>query len=395
MINKGGERRVSNDLKLIGAREQSTPSGAPPPTSDILRLSKVSCWRGENKTSTLHEVSLSVRSGEWVALIGASGSGKTTTLRVIAGFEERCVGHIHIGDQLVMSEEKMIPPERRGVGFVFQEYALFPHLTVKRNIEFGLASLKRQVRETRIREMLEAVDLMGLESRYPHQLSGGQQQRVALARALAPRPSLLLLDEPFSHLDSQLRTSLRDRLMTQLRALGVTVIWVTHDQREALSISDRVIVMDAGRVVANDSPRALYLHPPSPFIASFLGEIDWVEGDVRSGVLVSSLGQFTEPDLEDGEYMIGVRPHLWGLTLRDSTPKPREPQRSARIESVIFEGPSLRLQVRLEGISSDLSLSQRGEQSTVINIVVLGESEWKVGDLIWIEYIGVLITFSI
>ena len=221
--------------------------------------------------------SLTIESGELVALVGPSGCGKTTTLRLIAGFERPGVGSIRLDGR----DLTPLPPEARRVGIVFQNYALFPHMNVFQNIAYGLKFVKRPVRvKERVREMLELVDLVGLGDRKPAELSAGQQQRVALARALAPEPHVLLLDEPLSALDVQLRVRLRLEIRRLQRRLGITTLYVTHDQEEALAIADRVAVMHRGRVEQIGTPRAVYHEPASLFVARFIGRGNLLAGQV-------------------------------------------------------------------------------------------------------------------
>jgi putative spermidine/putrescine transport system ATP-binding protein len=213
--------------------------------------------------------SLEIADGEFFSLLGPSGCGKTTTLRLVAGIVEADAGRIAIGERDVTA----VPPHRRNVGMVFQTFALFPHLTVAENVAFGLdgRGLSRDEVGRRIQESLELVALHGLDGRYPHQLSGGQQQRVAMARAIAYRPDVLLLDEPFSSLDVKLRTALRADMRQLQRALALTTIFVTHDQQEALALSDRLAVMQAGRIEQIGTPEAIYDAPATAFAADFVG----------------------------------------------------------------------------------------------------------------------------
>jgi iron(III) transport system ATP-binding protein len=239
----------------------------------------------------IRSVSLAVEKGMLVTLLGPSGSGKTTILRLIAGFERASAGEIMLAGQRVSGEGGWVPPERRGVGMVFQDYALFPHLTVERNVGFGYAGRDKQAR---IREMLDLVDLAGYEGRYPHELSGGQQQRVALARALARRPVVVLLDEPFSNLDAALRVHMRLELRRILQAAGATAIFVSHDQADALAISDRIVVLKDGAIQQVGSPREIYQSPSNRFVASFVGQSYLLEGVVApdTGAVVTALGTF-------------------------------------------------------------------------------------------------------
>ncbi len=226
----------------------------------------------------LDNVSLSINHGELFTILGPSGCGKTTTLRIIAGFEVPDHGRIYFDDVDVTG----LPAYERRVGMVFQSYALWPHMTVFENIAYGLRimGLSRSEVRRRVREVLELVKLEGLESRYPHQLSGGQQQRVALARALVVEPKVLLLDEPLSNLDAKLRVEMRDELKALQRRLGITTIYVTHDQEEAMTLSDRLAVMNAGKIYQVGTPMEVYYRPKSLFVAEFVGKSSVIEGEV-------------------------------------------------------------------------------------------------------------------
>ncbi len=241
-------------------------------------------------TETVVEgLSLSVREGEILTLLGPSGCGKTTTLRLIAGLERPDGGDVRING-VAMSGESFVPPEDRGVGVVFQEFALFPHLTARENVAFGLKDRPDDQVETRVDELLELVDLAGQGDSYPDQLSGGQQQRIALARSLAPEPDILLLDEPFSNLDVDLRVEMREEVRDIIKRTGVTAVSVTHDQEEALSISDRVAVMTDGRIEQVGDPETVFQHPESRFVAAFLGYASFVPGYVSGDVVETDLG---------------------------------------------------------------------------------------------------------
>ena len=233
-------------------------------------------------------LNLVVESGKILALLGPSGCGKTTTLRLIAGFEQPDEGEIAIGGRVVSSRSGFLPPEKRRIGMVFQEGALFPHLTVEQNVGYGLR--KDPDRPRRVAEALDLVGLSEMRRRMPHELSGGQQQRVALARALAPRPDILLLDEPFSNLDAKLRDQLQHDVVAILHASGVTALFVTHDQRAALSVGDEVAVMNEGRLEQTGSPAAVFHSPESRFVAQFIGAVDFIPVGVKEGVLTSELG---------------------------------------------------------------------------------------------------------
>lgn len=217
-------------------------------------------------------LSMSVARGSISCLLGPSGCGKTTVLRCVAGFESIEQGEILINESRVSSPEAVVPPERRRIGMVFQEYALFPHLSVAANVAFGLHQMPKAERELRVTELVEAVGLGGLESKFPHELSGGQQQRVALARSLAPRPHLLLLDEPFSNLDVDLRERLSLEVREIIKANRATAVLVTHDQHEAFAMADEIGIMHEGRIVQWDSAYNLYHRPASRFVADFVGQ---------------------------------------------------------------------------------------------------------------------------
>lgn len=247
---------------------------------------------GVRKSFGAHEVltglDLEVAEGSLTAILGPSGSGKTTLLRIVAGFERADGGSVAIGDRVVDDTSTYVPPEARGIGYVPQEGSLFPHLTVAKNVAFGLDRQARRSR--RVDELLEMVGLEGMGERFAHQLSGGQQQRVALARALAVRPALILLDEPFSSLDASLRAAVRADVRTVLRRAGTTALLVTHDQDEALSWADHVAVIRRGRIGQMDTPRDLYARPSDPELARFLGETNIVAGVRQGGSVRTVLG---------------------------------------------------------------------------------------------------------
>jgi iron(III) transport system ATP-binding protein len=244
-------------------------------------------------TPVIDDLTLCVDQGEFVALLGPSGCGKTSTLRLIAGFERPDDGIIEVAGRLVAGPSHFVPPEHRRVGMVFQEYALFPHLNVEKNIGYGLAA--DRFRDYRVNEVLELVGLSGLGKRMPNELSGGQQQRVALARALAPKPDVVLLDEPFSNLDAGLRVRLREEVRDILRHAGATAIFVTHDQEEALSLADRVAVMKAGKVLQVAPPDALYRLPASRTVASFVGDANFIPGEANGMTVICGLGKLPLP----------------------------------------------------------------------------------------------------
>ncbi|MFB6091944.1 MAG: ABC transporter ATP-binding protein [Haloquadratum sp.] len=239
--------------------------------------------------TVIEGLTLTVHEGEILTLLGPSGCGKTTTLRLLAGLERPDGGTVRLNGRSV-SGSSFVPPEKRGVGVVFQEFALFPHLTARENVAFGLKDRPADEAEERVDDLLELVDLAGQGDSYPDQLSGGQQQRVALARSLAPEPEILLLDEPFSNLDVDLRVEMREEVRDIIKETGVTAISVTHDQEEALSISDRVAVMNDGEIEQIGDPEGVFQHPQSRFVAAFLGYASFIPGYVSGDVVETDLG---------------------------------------------------------------------------------------------------------
>jgi iron(III) transport system ATP-binding protein len=266
------------------------------------------CVHGVSKrfgpVDAVERADLCVEQGELVVLVGPSGCGKTTLLRLIAGFEHPDRGEVQLGGARVAGAGRFVPPERRRVGMVFQDYALFPHLTVAENVGFGVP---RRERAGRVAELLELVGLADRAARYPHELSGGQQQRVALARALAPGPSVVLLDEPWSNIDPLLRSSMRGELAAIVRAAHVTVVLVTHDREEAFSLADRIAVMRDGRIVQTGSPEELYLNPVDRWTAEFVGAGNFLTGHVRGEAVDTALGRFplvASPPRDEVEVLI-------------------------------------------------------------------------------------------
>jgi iron(III) transport system ATP-binding protein len=264
--------------------------------------------------TAVSDFDLTVKDGEFVSLLGPSGCGKTTSLRMIAGFERATEGEIYIGDHCVSSHIKntFVPPEKRDIGMVFQSYAVWPHMTVTENVAYPLKIQKvpKEERAARVAEMLKLVHLDEYGSRYPHQLSGGQQQRVALARALVMRPGLLLLDEPLSNLDAKLRESMRFEISSIQKELGITVIYVTHDQSEAMTMSDRVVVMSRGVIQQIGTPYEIYRNPANKMVADFIGLVNFVEGEVQGDrVYISGTGvSFPNTSGITGSATIAVRP---------------------------------------------------------------------------------------
>jgi iron(III) transport system ATP-binding protein len=267
----------------------------------ILQLDRLTKTFDCTSTPALNQISLTLQPGEILGLLGPSGCGKTTLLRLIAGFEQPQAGEIHLDGHLIATSHTLTPPEQRDIGMVFQDYALFPHLTVSKNVAFGLQQPKhkkfspQQIKEL-TQKSIALVGLAGLNNRYPHELSGGQQQRVALARAIAPQPALILLDEPLSNLDIQVRSYLRQEIRSILKTAGTTAIFVTHDQEEALSICDRIAVMQQGHLEQIDSPEALYHHPKSRFVAEFVTQANFLPAHCHNRHWQTEIGSFPNPN---------------------------------------------------------------------------------------------------
>lgn len=290
----------------------------------------------------ISDLTIMVRKGEFFSLLGPSGCGKTTILRLIAGLESPDSGEIFIGGRKVAGNDTWIEPEKRGVGFVFQDYALFPHMTVFENVAFGIRGVSKNEKRRKVMEMLELVGMSDMADRYPHELSGGQQQRVALARALAPSPKVILLDEPFSNLDPELRLQLRTETKRILKEKGITTILVTHDQEEAFSLSDRVGVVNQGRLEQVGTPEEIYHQPATRFVANFVGGANFVSGKIKEGSVISDIGVFkydgamssTAVDVE-----LMIRPEDVGFTL--------DPSGDAVVVDAQFLGPKIIYRLRV------------------------------------------------
>jgi len=319
--------------------------------SAMLQLAGVCVDYGD--TRVLRELSLHVNKGDFGCLLGPSGCGKTTTLRAVAGFEPVRRGRIEIEGRTVSEPGRTVAPERRRVGMVFQDNALFPHLSVEGNVGFGLRALARRERRSRVQEMLDVVGLQGLARRYPHELSGGQQQRVALARALAPRPAVVLLDEPFSSLDTDLRERLAREVRQILREQAITALLVTHDQNEAFTLADVLGVMREGALLQWDSAYNLYHEPRDRFVAHFVGQ-----GVFLRGTLVSPETVDTELGLLRGDRAYGLgRGRAVDVLLRpdDIVPDPASGIRAV-VRSRAFKGANILYSLTLPSGSAVLSL---------------------------------------
>ncbi|MGD9925284.1 MAG: ABC transporter ATP-binding protein [Pseudorhodoplanes sp.] len=318
------------------------------PASIAAKLSFDRITHRYGEVVAVRDVSLAIEPGEIVCLLGRSGCGKTTLLRLAAGVEEPSQGRVLINDRDVSGGPGFLPPERRGVGLMFQDFALFPHLTNLANVMFGLKSLPRAEAE---REAMRALDRVGLAahaSSYPHMLSGGEQQRVALARAVAPRPSVLLMDEPFSGLDRRLRDEVRDDTLNVLREARVTSIIVTHDPEEALRMGDRIALMHGGSLIQTGAPEAIYTRPCSLFVARFFCELNEIAGTVRGGFAETAVGRFAAPGIaEAARAVVAIRPQA--LRIRNGGAGPR-----ARIQHRQFLGHVDLVEVAVEGLDSPL-----------------------------------------
>jgi iron(III) transport system ATP-binding protein len=301
--------------------------------------------RSFGSTVALDGVSLEVQPGEILGILGPSGCGKSTLLQLVAGHLEPDSGTVEIAGQRVAGDGAWVPPQRRGVGMVFQDYALFPHLTVAENVGFALGTTRRLLRRGRgasgrVGELLDLFGIGELARRYPHELSGGQQQRVAIARALAHAPALLMLDEPFCNLDGATREHVRGEIVARLRETGLSCLFVTHDQEEALAVSDRVAVMTAGRVVQVDEPEALYRRPFCAEVAEFFGRANVLEGTASGRMAFTVLGTFVLPTPAQGPVHVLVRPEQLEVV--------PDPNGQAVVASREFRGHDVVYQLRLD-----------------------------------------------
>ena len=298
----------------------------------------------------LDDVSFEVRAGEVLCLVGPSGCGKTTLLRLAAGLDPIQRGRIAIGATVVACESIDLAPERRGIGMVFQDYALFPHLTVTENVDFGLHRLPPAERRARVGEVLAQFGIAELAEAYPHTLSGGQQQRVALARALAPRPALLLLDEPFSGLDSRLRDRVRDETLHALKSSGAATLMVTHDPEEAMFMADRIALMRRGRVEQIGRPVQIYFQPASAFAASFFSDVNRLEGVVRDGRLETPFGPIEARHSDGTAVEVLIRPEALHLAWAPDEQQTDKHYRTvARVMAARLLGRSTLIHLDLKG----------------------------------------------
>jgi iron(III) transport system ATP-binding protein len=339
----------------------------------MIRLSGVA--KSFGVVEAVRDLDLELAKGKILALLGPSGCGKTTTLRLLAGFEYPDAGEIEIAGRLVAGRDVNIPPEKRRVGMVFQDYALFPHLTVAKNVAYGLAGVhsRGKKRNARVAEVLSLARLEGLEERMPHELSGGQQQRVALARALASEPTIVLLDEPFSNLDATLRAEMRSEMREILRAAGATAVFVTHDQAEALSIADEVALMFEGRIAQLAPPEELYHRPATHEVASFVGEANFLPGMAEGGRALCELGDVPAVGGNtSGEVEVMLRPETLALWA--------SPEGEATVVSREFYGHDQLIKLRLDS------------GRTVLSRLGMGPG-FKLGERVAVEVRGPAVVF--
>jgi iron(III) transport system ATP-binding protein len=326
------------------------------------RLTLEGVGRRFGNVTALREVDLDVQPGEVVSLLGHSGCGKTTLLRIAAGVDEPSSGRVLIDGREVASPRAFVPPERRAVGLMFQDYALFPHLTLLKNVMFGLSALDRRSREQEAVAALARVGLDHMAAAYPHEASGGEQQRVALARAIVPRPRILLMDEPFSGLDSRLRDNVRADTMSVLRESGATAVIVTHDPEEAMRMSDRIALMRAGRIVQQGTAEDLYDRPRDLFVARFFSHLNELDGTVQSGRAATAIASFhAAGQPEASAVVVGIRPQGIHLTPASAA----SDGVAGRVISRHFLGETELFDVAVEGLETYLSVKARAGDGLV------------------------------
>lgn len=301
----------------------------------------------------LNQFSLDIQKGEIVALLGESGCGKTTALRILAGFEKADQGELTIQNTLIFDKHQFTDSSQRGVGIIFQDYALFPHLTVWQNITFGLHQKKPKDQKKIASDILSLVGLTAYKNRYPHQLSGGQQQRVALARALAPQPEILLMDEPFSNIDTVKKNQIREEIHGLLKKAGATVVFVTHDTRDVMAIADRVAVLKEGHLIQQGTPEAVFKRPQNSYLAHFFGTTNLIKGQVVKGQIQTAIGKVTFPNPpkfpEGTEVTLSIRPGDILLATKNAAEAIR-----VKIEQLRFMGEFTEVACRIE--SGDLKI---------------------------------------
>ena len=338
------KRRVSRLSDISQGRNAPTARAREP----TLKLSLEAVNHSFGAQAAVRDLNLEIAAGEVVTLLGPSGCGKSTTLRIAAGVERQDSGRVLVDGEAVSDDQRHLPPEKRGIGLIFQELALFPHLSIARNVAFGLSGADRL---SRAEAELERVGLGGRGGDYPHQLSGGEQQRVALARALAPKPSVMLMDEPFSALDHRLRDQVRDDALSILKQAGAAVLLVTHDPDEALRMSDRIALMRDGRIVQIGAPYHVYNHPVDRKSAAFFSNINIIHGIVREQQTDTPFGRFLTPGLADGaDVEVIIRPQHLKIDV-DAAPTPSVEDGSAArgvVERARFMGAHSLIETRMD-----------------------------------------------
>ncbi|WP_122089306.1 ABC transporter ATP-binding protein [Halalkalicoccus subterraneus] len=341
----------THDERVLDPAEPTTTSAETNPGPEgrtVLELDGV--VRSYVSETAVEDLSLTVGDGEILTLLGPSGCGKTTTLRLVGGLERPDAGSITLREEVIADPEgdTFVPAEERGIGLVFQDFALFPHMTAAENVGFGLTDRSEEAKRERIDELLALVDLADHGEDYPGELSGGQKQRIALARSLAPEPDVLLLDEPLSNLDVSLRVSMREEIRRIIDETGVTAIWVTHDQEEALSVADRVGIMNDGRLQQTGRPEEVFERPASRFVASFLGRAGFLSGRVDGSALATDLGRI---DLDRITDMDPSRETAVDVLVRpdDLRATPTEGTAHGRITRRQYQGPSFVYRVETTG----------------------------------------------
>ena len=357
-----------NCESLEATMKPGGPSGSSA-VAPVLSLRDLKKTYAPGLPPVIEALNLELTGGELLTLLGPSGCGKTTTLRLIAGLERPDSGTILLNGQDITRT----PPERRGIGMVFQDYALFPHLSVLQNVLFGLHRLGGPERRARAQDTLALVGLTAFETRFPHQLSGGQAQRVALARALAARPSILLLDEPFSNLDAALRHTTRQDVRQILKSSGITTLLVTHDQEEALAFSDRMVVMRLGQIEQQGTPQDVYLRPSSPFVANFLGHSNLLSGSAQGWTAQIALGQLALSRETHGAVLVSVRPEQLQLAANG------EDGMEVEVVGVEFQGRQTTYRLRKPGEVREWRLCHTGQRTdppgSHVLIRVLGQAQ--------------------
>ncbi len=347
-------------------------------TSAVVELDEATKRYPGNASPAVERISFSLSYGEIMAVLGPSGCGKTTTLRLIAGFERPDEGEVLLRGETVSGGGRMVSPEKRGVGMVFQDYALFPHLNVAKNVGFGLRGMNRDSREKRIKETLELIGMSEMADRYPHQLSGGQQQRVALGRALAPNPVVVLMDEPFSNLDADMRAQMRHEVHTILRREGATAILVTHDQQEALSFADTIAVMNRGRVEQIGTPEEVYHRPTTSFVAAFVGHASFIPAYMQDGYVVTEMGRLPYTGNHTAsQTVLMVRPDDVQLTRddsEDSTVVIREFQGSQNLYTIRLASGTMVKSIQPSTAVFEVGARVKATPSTLTHVVLFPTS---------------------